>query len=156
KLQPGLRMVVGGSAAPEGMIRAFDRLGMRIVHAWGMTETAPLGSLCHLAPHMADWSEDQKYEVRARQGVPVPFVEVRAKSDAGEVPWDGKSPGELEVRGPWVAASYYDFPDAADRFTSDGWFKTGDVVTIDRDGYLRITDRAKDLIKSGGEWISSV
>src|SRR5205807_3991710 len=94
--------------------------------------------------------------LRATQGTAVPFVDVRAVGDRGEVPWDGKSMGELHVRGPCVARSYFRNPAEADKFTMDGWFRTGDVVTIDPEGYVRITDRSKDLIKSGGEWISSV
>ncbi|MGH9791333.1 MAG: AMP-binding enzyme, partial [Candidatus Acidiferrales bacterium] len=102
------------------------------------------------------WSDDQKYAVRATQGRPMPLVDLRAVSGGKEVPWDGKTIGELQVRGPWVAGSYHNFPESQNRWTDDGWFDTGDVVTIDRNGYIRITDRSKDLIKSGGEWISSV
>jgi fatty-acyl-CoA synthase len=156
KLQPGLRMVVGGSAAPEGMIREMDALDMRVVHAWGMTETTPLGTVSQLKAELDGASEDEKYAVRAKQGTAVPFVEIRAIGDRGPIPHDGRSMGELQVRGPWVAASYFDNPDAADKWTDDGWFRTGDVVTIDPHGYVKITDRTKDLIKSGGEWISSV
>lgn len=156
KLQPGLRMVVGGSAAPESMIRAFDRHGLRVVHAWGMTETAPLGSVSHVPPELANSSDDDKYAARAKQGIPSPFIEVRAVGDGGEVPRDGLTPGELEVRGAWVAGSYHELESEGERWTADGWFKTGDVVTIDARGCLKITDRTKDLIKSGGEWISSV
>ncbi len=152
-----MRMVVGGSAAPESVIRGLDKHGLRVIHAWGMTETAPLGSVSHLAPHMDDWAEDDKYAHRAKQGIASPFVELRAVSDAGVVPRDGKSPGELEVRGAWVAGSYVPPSDEnATKWTQDGWFKTGDVVTIDGGGCIKITDRTKDLIKSGGEWISSI
>ncbi len=157
KLQEGLRMVVGGSAAPESMIRAFDKHGLRVVHAWGMTETTPLGTVANLPPEADRWTEDERYALRAKQGVPSPFVEIRAMGDEGEVPRDGKAPGELEVRGPWVAASYHELPEEqATRWSPDGWFRTGDVVTIDQTGMMKITDRTKDLIKSGGEWISSV
>jgi fatty-acyl-CoA synthase len=156
RLTSGLRMVVGGSAAPESMIRAFDRHGLRVIHAWGMTETAPLGTVAQLSPEILARSEDEQYAARAKQGVPTPFVEVRAVNDDGLVPRDGRTSGELEVRGAWVAASYYDMPAESARWTDDGWFKTGDVVTIDGDGFVKITDRTKDLIKSGGEWISSV
>jgi fatty-acyl-CoA synthase len=161
KLAPDLRMVVGGSAAPEAMIRAFDKHDMRIIHAWGMTEMSPLGTVSNVAAYMSDWSEDQRYAVRAKQGLPSPYVEIRAMNDSGEVPWDGATSGELEVRGPWVAASYFKNDDASDpnpsdRFTKDGWFRTGDVCTISEDGYVKLTDRTKDLVKSGGEWISSV
>ena len=156
-LTKDMRMVVGGSAAPESVIRGLDKHGLRVVHAWGMTETAPLGSVSHLAPYMDDWSEDDKYAHRAKQGIAPPFVELRAVSDTGVVPHDGKSPGELEVRGAWVAGSYVPPSDEnAIMWTKDGWFKTGDVVTIDGGGCIKVTDRTKDLIKSGGEWISSI
>ena len=155
KLEKNIRMVVGGSAAPEGMIRAMDKHGLRVIHAWGMTETSPLGSVSHAPPDVKD--EDERYRIRAMQGVPSPFVELRAVGDGGEIPHDGKTPGELQVRGSWVAASYHDLPEETDaRWTKDGWFKTGDVVTLDSRGCVKITDRTKDLIKSGGEWISSV
>jgi fatty-acyl-CoA synthase len=150
-------MIVGGSAAPQSMIEGFEkRHGLRIVHAWGMTEMSPIGTLCKPGPRGAMLPESERFRLRATQGTPVPFVEVRAVGDQGEVPWDGKSMGELHVRGPCVARSYFRNPAEADKFTMDGWFRTGDVVTIDPEGYLRITDRSKDLIKSGGEWISSV
>ena len=155
KLRDGIRMVVGGSAAPEGMIRAMDKFGLRVVHAWGMTETSPLGTVSHAPPEVTD--EDERYAYRAKQGIPSPLIELRAVADAGEVPRDGKTPGELQVRGAWVAASYHELPEETERrWTKDGWFKTGDVVTLDSRGYVKITDRTKDLIKSGGEWISSV
>jgi fatty-acyl-CoA synthase len=155
KLTKDLRMVVGGSAAPEGMIRAMDKHGLRVIHAWGMTETSPLGTVSHAPPGVTD--DDERYAFRAKQGIPAPFIEVRAVSDAGEVPRDGKTPGELQVRGSWVAASYHELPEETGRrWTKDGWFQTGDVVTLDERGYVKITDRTKDLIKSGGEWISSV
>jgi fatty-acyl-CoA synthase len=122
-----------------------------------MTETTPIGTVSRLKPHLERLPEPERFRARAKQGVAVPFFELRAVNDAGGiVPWDGASMGELHVRGPWVARSYYQNPLEADKFTMDGWFRTGDIVTIDPDGYMRITDRAKDLIKSGGEWISSV
>ena len=156
KLQPGLRMVVGGSAVPESMIRAFDKHGMRIVHAWGMTETAPLGTVSNLGPESDGWTDDQKYALRATQGVPSPFIELRTMGEKGEAPKDGKTSGELEVRGAWVAGNYHELPEEKERWSPDGWFRTGDVATLDGHGRMRITDRTKDLIKSGGEWISSV
>jgi len=150
-------MIVGGSAAPQSMIEGFEkRYGLRIVHAWGMTEMSPIGTLCKPGPRGARLPEPERFRLRAMQGTAVPFVDVRAVGDQGEVPWDGKSMGELHVRGPCVARSYFRNPAEADKFTMDGWFRTGDVVTIDPEGYVRITDRSKDLIKSGGEWISSV
>ena len=105
---------------------------------------------------LADRSEDEKYKIRKKQGMPSPFVEMRVMRPEGEAPWDDQTSGELEVRGPWVAASYLDAPETSDRWSKDGWFRTGDVATIDADGYIRIVDRSKDMIKSGGEWISSV
>ena len=150
-------MVVGGSAVPLAMIRGFqERHGLRIVHAWGMTETSPLGTVSQLPPELVDATPDEQYAYRARQGRPSPLVEIRARNETGLVPWDGTTMGELEVRGPWVAASYYQTEGPDDRFTPDGWFRTGDIVTIDEGGCVTIQDRAKDLVKSGGEWISSV
>jgi fatty-acyl-CoA synthase len=149
-------MIIGGSAAPEAMIRAFqERHGLKVVHAWGMTETTPLGTVCRPTSLHEGWSEDDLYRLRAKQGTPGPFVEIRARSDDGFIDWDGESMGELELRGPWVAGAYYGDEDP-EKFSDDGWFRTGDIVTIDPDGYVEIQDRTKDLIKSGGEWISSV
>lgn len=150
-------MVIGGAAAPASMIEGFEkRHGLFVTHAWGMTETNPLGTLAKVRPSVARRGPQATMAARASQGMPVPYVETRHVDDAGKsLPWDGKAMGELEVRGPWVVASYLG-DEGKDRFTADGWFKTGDVVTIDRDGYVRITDRSKDVIKSGGEWISSV
>jgi fatty-acyl-CoA synthase len=150
-------MVIGGSAAPPSLIEGFStRHGLEVTHAWGMTETNPLGTIARVKGHRAGDGPEKTLAIRASQGFAVPFVETRHVGEDGNVlPWDGETMGELEVRGPWVAQSYYG-GEGADRFTADGWFKTGDVVTIDADGYVRITDRAKDVIKSGGEWISSV
>jgi fatty-acyl-CoA synthase len=156
RLQDGLRIVVAGSACPETLFRRFDRFGVRVIQPWGMTETTPIATVCTLKPHMKEWRDDEKYALRAKQGLPSPFIEIRAMGDDGEVPWDGQTPGELEVRGPFVAASYFKLKDEAHRWAEDGWFRTGDVVSIDSEGYVKITDRTKDLIKSGGEWISSV
>ncbi len=156
KLTPGMRMVVGGAAAPESMIRAFDRFNLRVLHGWGMTETTPVASVNYVKRELGGLAGDGQYAQRAKQGVPLPFVEVRAMTPDGEAPWDGKAMGELEVRGPWVASSYHDLDAEADKWSADGWFRTGDIVTIDAHGYIKITDRSKDLIKSGGEWISSV
>ena len=156
RLAAGIRVVVAGSAAPETLFRRFDRLGVRVIQPWGMTETTPIATVCTLKPGMQSWSDDRQYELRAKQGLPSPFIEIRAIGDHGEVPWDGHTQGELQVRGPWVAASYYMRPEESGKWSEDGWFQTGDVATIDPDGYMKITDRSKDLIKSGGEWISSV
>jgi fatty-acyl-CoA synthase len=137
------------------MLRRFDKLGVHAIHAWGMTETTPAATVCTLKPGMQTRREDELYPLRARQGLPLPFIEMRAVDDEGEVPWDGETSGELEVRGPWIAGSYFG-GEQPDKWTDEGWFRTGDVVTIDSEGYVKITDRLKDLIKSGGEWISSV
>lgn len=156
KLQPALRVVIAGSALPESLIRRFDRFGITAIQLWGMTETTPIATFCKLKPNLQNRTQDQTYALRATQGLALPFVEIRACNDQREVPWDGSTMGELQVRGPWVASSYYNLPEENARWTDDGWFRTGDVVTIDDEGYVKITDRQKDLIKSGGEWISSV
>jgi len=141
---------------PESLIAAWDRLGVTVVQAWGMTETAPLATLSRTQSDMEGWSEAQRLRARARQGMPVPGVELRVVGEDGQpLAWDGMSVGELEIRGPWIASSYYEDPRSAEAF-HDGWFRTGDVVNIDARGSVQITDRAKDVIKSGGEWISSV
>ena len=147
----------GGSAAPRSLIELFDeKFGVPMLHAWGMTETTPVGTLSRLKSYMEPWPDDQKYTVRAKQGFPSVCVDLRIVDEQGRVaPWDGKTMGEIQVRGPWVTSGYYK-ADSTDHFTEDGWFKTGDVGTIDPEGYIQITDRTKDVIKSGGEWISSV
>ncbi|MBI4195031.1 MAG: long-chain fatty acid--CoA ligase [Betaproteobacteria bacterium] len=156
RLERGLRMVVGGAAAAESMIRAFDKFGLRVIHGWGMTETSPVGTVNFVKRETVALSGDERYAARAKQGIPLPFFEVRAMSAGDEAPWDGSTMGELQVRGPWVAAAYHELAAEADKWTADGWFRTGDIVTIDPCGYVKITDRMKDLVKSGGEWISSV
>ena len=149
-------MIVGGSAVPRSMLEGFDRHGLTILQAWGMTETAPMGTICRVPPELDGASEDERYGFRARQGIPSPFFEIRARADDGElIPWDDEAMGELEVRGPWVAAAYHRGR-GQEKFTDDGWFQTGDIVTINSRGCIRIADRSKDLVKSGGEWISSV
>lgn len=150
-------MPVGGSAMPRALIEAFEkRFGIRIAHAWGMTEMTPLGTVANLKSYMESWPDEERFAIRAKQGMPVVGVEIRAVDEQGrEVPWDGRTMGELQVRGPWVIRAYYNDPRTAEAF-QDGWFRTGDVVTIDPEGYIQIVDRTKDLIKSGGEWISSV
>jgi fatty-acyl-CoA synthase len=149
-------MIVGGAAAPQSMIEAFEKKhSLTVMHAWGMTETSPLGTVSRLRSWHEGLPEAERFAVRAKQGVAVPAVEVRAVDEQGvEVPWDGKAYGELQVRGPWVISSYYNDERSADSF-SEGWFRTGDVVAIDPDGFMQIVDRTKDLVKSGGEWISS-
>jgi len=151
-----IRILCGGTAPPESLIRNLDRRGIHLIHSWGMTETSPQATASRLPPHALDLPEDEQYVFRAKQGWPLPFVDVRICNDEGEAPCDGKTMGELEVRGPWVAGSYYNAPETANRWTTDGWFRTGDVATIDPDGCIKLVDRSKDLVKSGGEWISSV
>ncbi len=149
-------LVVGGAAASESLLSGFDRHGLTIIHAWGMTETSPLGSVSRLPRELADAPQDVQLHDRARQGVASPYVEIRARGDDGElVAWDDEAMGELEVRGAWIARGYLGGA-GTDKFTDDGWFRTGDVVTINAHGSIRICDRSKDLVKSGGEWISSV
>jgi len=151
-------LVVGGSAMPRSLIEAYEKeLGVNVVHAWGMTEMSPLGTVSKLLSHHRDLPQEERWDVKARQGYPISGVDMRIMDDAGqELPWDGETLGELQVRGPWVAQAYYKLEGGDDSFTQDGWFRTGDVVTISADGFMSIADRTKDLVKSGGEWISSV
>jgi fatty-acyl-CoA synthase len=155
-LQPGLRMLVGGSAVPQALIRGYEAHGIQIIQGWGMTETSPLGTICALKSYMHDLPEDERIAILTKQGVPPPFIEIRTVNADGVCPKDGQTMGELQIRGPWVAARYFQLEAENDKWTDDGWFRTGDVATIDSEGYMRITDRTKDLIKSGGEWISSI
>ncbi|RMF93493.1 MAG: fatty-acid--CoA ligase [Nitrospinota bacterium] len=147
----------GGSAVPRSLIETYERRwNIRIIQGWGMTEMTPLGTLSRLKSYMESWPEEERFAVRAKQGTMVAGVELKAVDEEGrDIPWDGKSQGELLVRGPWIASAYYRDPHSAERF-HQGWLRTGDVVTIDPEGYIQIVDRTKDLIKSGGEWISSV
>jgi fatty-acyl-CoA synthase len=149
-------MFVGGSAVPRKLIVDFARHGLTIVQGWGMTETSPVASTAATPHDLNDIDDESKFDLKAMAGLPLPFVEVRARAGDEEIPWDGDAMGELEVRGPWVASSYYDTPEQQDRWTEDGWFRTGDIVSIHPRGYIQIKDRSKDVIKSGGEWISSV
>jgi fatty-acyl-CoA synthase len=149
---------IGGSAAPKTLIQDFDKkYGAYMLHAWGMTEMSPLGTVSRPRSYTDGLPEEERYNIRAKQGAIVAGVDMRIVDDAGKVqPWDGKSVGEIQVRGPWITSGYYNNPAGAAQFTADGWFRTGDVAAIDPEGYVQITDRTKDLIKSGGEWISSV
>src|SRR5216684_4393496 len=134
---------IGGSAAPRSLIEKFEKkYGASMLHAWGMTEMTPLGTVCHLKSYLDAGSDDERYAFRAKQGYPVAGVDLRIVDDQGrEQPWDAQAMGEIQVRGPWVIRSYYNAPESADRFTGDGWFKTGDVAAIDPEGYVIITDR---------------
>jgi fatty-acyl-CoA synthase len=150
-------VIIGGAAPPRALMEGLERRhGLPVLHAWGMTEMTPVGTVSRLPPDLADAPEERRYDVREAQGRPVPFVEVRARGDDGLVAEDGTVMGELEVRGPFIAASYFGHDRPSDRWTGDDWFRTGDIVTIDERQVVRITDREKDLVKSGGEWISSV
>ena len=154
KLPAGMRSLVGGAAVPEALIRAFAKHDIWIVQGWGMTETSPLATT---AVRDRSLPENEQFRRAAMAGVPVPLVDVRIRADDGEdAPWDGKSVGEIQVRGPFITGSYHGVPVTEEKFTDDGWLRTGDVAAMDALGTVRITDRTKDLIKSGGEWISSV
>ncbi len=152
-------ILCGGSAVPKVLSEAYrEKVGMPILHAWGMTETSPLGSINGRFTAYDGLSEAEAADVRARQGIPPVGVETRIVEPGTltELPWDDKATGELQVRGPWIAADYYHVEHSEDSFTADGWLRTGDVGAIDRYGNIRLSDRTKDLVKSGGEWISSV
>jgi len=151
------QIVVGGSSAPRHLVKSFhERYGIQVLHAWGMTELSPLGSTAVITSQLENSSKEEQYDYSTKQGLPVPFVEIRGRNESGFIPWDGKTMGELEVRGPWVASSYYRDTESNEKFTTDGWLKTGDMVTITPSGCIEIKDRSKDVIKSGGEWISSI
>jgi fatty-acyl-CoA synthase len=164
-------VIVGGSAAPESMIRWFDDRDVELLHAWGMTEMSPLGSVSQLKSNLEDEDYETQLEHRKKQGMLVPGLEMKIIDEDGEeIAWDGEAFGELWVRGPWVTTEYFERPEAneeefedvpasgesEDGTSSGRWLKTGDVVTVDEEGYIKLVDRAKDVIKSGGEWISSV
>ena len=157
KLPAGMRSLVGGAAVPEALIRAFDKHGIWIQQGWGMTETSPLATVSYTKSEFIHADADERYRRAAMAGVPVPLVDIRMRGDDGhDAPWDGQAVGEIQVRGPFITGSYHEVPVSEDKFSADGWLRTGDVATMDDLGYVRITDRTKDLIKSGGEWISSV
>ena len=157
---PHLRLVLcGGSAVPRALSEGWrEKVGVAITQAWGMTETSPIATTGLLRSQHDGLSDDALARVRATQGQPAPLVDIRlADPDTGEIqPWDGESSGELQAAGPWIADSYYLDEDGGAQFTADGWLRTGDVAVIDPSGYVRLVDRTKDLVKSGGEWISSV
>ena len=149
----------GGSAVPKSLSEGYrEQTGLPILQAWGMTETSPIAAVCNIKSSLSDLNEDAKADLRTTVGLAVPGVDFRVvEPETGEeLPWDSESRGELQVRGPWVAKTYYNDERANDSFTEDGWLKTGDVATVDSNGYISLVDRTKDLIKSGGEWVSSV
>ena len=158
KYKLSLRTVVlGGSSAPRFLIKSFtERYGIPVLNSWGMTELSPLGTTSVLNSRIEKASAEEQYDHTAKLGLPIPLVEVRARNEFGLIDWDGDTMGELEVRGPFVAASYYGEGSPEGKFTADGWLRTGDIASIDKDGYIEIKDRSKDVVKSGGEWISSV
>ena len=157
KLPAGLRSLVGGAAVPETLIRAFDKHGVWLLQGWGMTETSPVATISYPRAELKHADLNERYRRAAMAGTPAPLVELRIRGDDGhDAPRDGASVGEVQVRGPFITGSYHATPVTEDKFTADGWLRTGDVATMDELGFVRITDRTKDLIKSGGEWISSV
>jgi len=147
----------GGSAVPRSLIEGLQRKNLNIVQAWGMTETSPLASVSRLRSYQLDLPLDEQFRVRAKQGTVIPGVDFRVVDlETGqEVPWDGETYGELQVRGPWIARAYYKDSESSAKF-AEGWLRTGDVAVVDEDGIIQLVDRTKDLVKSGGEWISSV
>jgi fatty-acyl-CoA synthase len=156
-LPAGMRSLVGGAAVSEHLVRRFAAHGVELCQGWGMTETSPVATTSSVRPELLNAPEEERVRCKARAGLPTPLVELRLRDDHGaEVPWDGTSVGELQVRGPYITAGYHDLSADPQRHTPDGWLRTGDVASVDALGYVRITDRTKDLIKSGGEWISSV
>jgi fatty-acyl-CoA synthase len=158
KLPPGMRMLVGGAAVPESLIRTYAKHGAQVTQGWGMTEMSPVGSIAYVKPELIRSTDaDTRYKLHATAGLPAPVMDIRIVGENGEAqPWDSKSVGEIQVRGPFITGGYHDTPTEPEKFTADGWLRTGDVAAIDENGYIRISDRTKDLIKSGGEWISSV
>ena len=157
---PALRLILcGGSAVPRSLSEAYRaKLGFPITQAWGMTETSPIGAVCVMRSELDDVPEEQRADVRATAGIAPSGVEIRiVDTETGAIqPWDGASRGEIEIRGPWIARQYYRTDEPGPHFSPDGWLHTGDVAVLDALGYVKIVDRTKDLVKSGGEWISSV
>ena len=156
-LPRGMRSLVGGAAVPEALIRAFDRHGIWILQGWGMTETSPIATISYPRAEVRGADANERFRRAAMAGVPVPLVDLRVRGgDGTDQPWDGTSVGEIHVRGPFITGSYHNVPADPEKFTGDGWLRTGDVASVDALGFVKISDRTKDLIKSGGEWISSV
>jgi acyl-CoA synthetase (AMP-forming)/AMP-acid ligase II len=152
-------ILCGGSAVPRALSEAYrEKIGLPILQAWGMTETSPVATTGRIKSTLLDRSEDELADLRAAQGLPIPLVDLRIVEPGtdDQLPWNGEARGELQTRGPWIAAAYYHDERSSESFTEDGWLRTGDVATISPTGYVRLVDRTKDLVKSGGEWISSV
>jgi fatty-acyl-CoA synthase len=153
KLSTLQRMVIGGAACAPSMLQRLQDRGVQVLHAWGMTEMSPLGTVCSLKASQLNLTPTEQLAMRSRQGRVLYPVDMKVVDEQGqELPWDGNSSGDLMVRGPWVASEYFQ----GGSTLRDGWFSTGDVANIDQEGFMRITDRSKDVIKSGGEWISSI
>jgi fatty-acyl-CoA synthase len=152
------QLVAGGEALPSSLVEAFEQeFGTQVLQCWGMTETSPLGTVSRLSAHHADLPAQEKVKLKVSQGQAVPGVEIRIVDEKGEkLPWDGFAVGEVQVCGPWITKGYYKEERTKKHFTADGWFRTGDVASISEDGYMLISDRIKDLVRSDGEWISSV
>jgi 3-(methylthio)propionyl---CoA ligase len=152
------RVVIGGTAPPPAMIDAFEQHGVEVLHGWGMTEMSPVGSVCSLDPALARLPAEERRRLRQKQGHAIWGVDFKIVDDDGRaLPHDGRTAGVLYVRGPWIASAYFeDAAASAEAFDADGWFSTGDIATIDQRGFMEITDRSKDMIRSGGEWISSI
>ena len=150
-------VIIGGAAAPQALIEWYDERDVEVLHAWGMTELSPIGTVSHLKDDLREADYDTQVNKRSKQGLVAPGLEFEVIDEDGEeIPWDGEAFGELRIRGPWVTKEYFKRPEANEEEFVDGWLKTGDVVTVDEDGYMQLVDRTKDVIKSGGEWISSV
>lgn len=151
------RVVCGGSAAPKSLIREYEeKYKIPFIHAYGMTETSPIVTVSRLKSYQQDLPYEEKLEYRSKQGLIVPGIEAKIVNEKGEVAWDGKEMGELILRGPWITDGYYKEPEKTEEAVRDGWLYTGDIATIDEEGFIKLVDRTKDLVKSGGEWISSV
>ncbi|MGD0399009.1 MAG: fatty acid--CoA ligase [Syntrophobacteraceae bacterium] len=153
----GFKMTIGGSALPRGLCKAAMERGMNIIAGYGMSETCPVLTIAHLKPHMTEWNEEEQTDIRCRTGLPIPLVDLRVVSFEGqELPHDGASVGEVVVRTPWLTQGYLKEPGGSEDLWAGGYMRTGDAGFVDEEGYLQLTDRLKDVIKSGGEWISSL
>jgi fatty-acyl-CoA synthase len=151
------KVMVGGASFPEGLARKALELGIDAYAAYGMSETCPVLTVCNLKPHMLPWEKERQIPVRVKTGFPIPLVDLRIVDENGEpVPRDGATPGEILVRTPWLTQGYYRDPERSEELWRGGWLHTGDIAHQDPEGYVRITDRLKDVIKTGGEWVSSL
>ena len=154
----GWKVVIGGSALPRGLAKAAMDRGIDIFSGYGMSETCPVLTLANLKPYMLEWDAERQLDIRTKTGIPIPLVDLKVVDvmSGEKVPWDGNTPGEIVVRGPWLTQGYFKEPQKSEDLWSGGWLHTGDIANVDGQGYLQITDRLKDVIKTGGEWISSL